>query len=84
MAIKEAKRAGNWETAKAAPISEEQIGILSEQLMGIQPAFENFSNMPLSVKRTYTAHYLSAKSEDARRRRLMQIIERLNQNKRPM
>jgi uncharacterized protein YdeI (YjbR/CyaY-like superfamily) len=37
-----------------------------------------------SVKKTYTALYLDAKKEDTRKRRLEKIIERLNENKKPM
>jgi uncharacterized protein YdeI (YjbR/CyaY-like superfamily) len=40
--------------------------------------------MSASVKKTYTLHYLAAKSEDTKKKRLQQIIERLNENKKPM
>jgi uncharacterized protein YdeI (YjbR/CyaY-like superfamily) len=40
--------------------------------------------MPYSVKKTYTALYLDAKKEETRTNRLLKIIERLNDNKKPM
>lgn len=83
-AIEQAKREGTWDAPKAEPIDDEQISILIEALRGLEPAFSNFQDMSRSVKRTYTTHYLSAKSDATRKRRLEQIIARLNENKKPM
>lgn len=83
-AIEEAKKAGTWDAPKQSPISDEQIDILTEALRGYEPAFTNFQNMSPSVRRTYTAHYLDAKTESTRARRLQQIVSRLNENKKPM
>ncbi|MHB0856614.1 MAG: YdeI/OmpD-associated family protein [Anaerolineae bacterium] len=83
-AIEEAKHAGTWEAPEAAPISDEQIALLAQALEGSEPALTNFSRMPPSVRRTYTALYLDAKKEETRVRRLATIIARLNENKRPM
>lgn len=82
--IEEAKKSGVWNTAKAAPITEEQISILVEVLSGKEPAFSNFQKMSPSVRRTYAAHYLSAKAEETKKKRLEQIVQRLNENKKPM
>ncbi|MDR1293963.1 MAG: YdeI/OmpD-associated family protein [Bifidobacteriaceae bacterium] len=51
---------------------------------GNSPAFENFCAMSPSVQRTYARRYLSFKSEQARERDLAKIIDRLNQNLKPM
>lgn len=83
-AIEQAKKDGTWDIPKAEPINNEQIAFLMRALKGFEPAFTNFINMSPSVKRTYTAHYLSAKSEAIRKKRLGQIVERLNDNKKPM
>jgi len=83
-AITRAKELGTWDTPRPAPISEEQVGILTDALSGSGIALTNFLNMSASVKRTYTALYLSAKNQDTRKRRLDQIIERLKENKKPM
>lgn len=83
-AIEQAKKDGTWDIPKAELIHDEQIAILSEALKGFEPAFSNFEKMPPSVRRTYTAHYLDAKSEDTKQRRLTQIVSRLNENKKPM
>ncbi len=83
-AIERAKADGAWETPSAAPVSGDQIAALVEALTGFEPALTNFLRMPPSVQKTYSAHYLSAKAEATRARRLEQIVARLNENKRPM
>jgi uncharacterized protein YdeI (YjbR/CyaY-like superfamily) len=84
MAIEQAKRDGTWDLPNREPISDGQIEILTGALQGAEPALSNFTKMPLSVRRTYTAMYLDAKKEETRIRRLERIIERLNENKKPM
>lgn len=83
-AIAQAQELGTWDKRKPAPISEVRIGILTDALSGSRKALTHFLNMSVSVRRTYTAFYLAAKSEDTRKRRLEQIIERLRENKKPM
>jgi len=83
-AIEHAKKNGNWEIAESAPVTEDQITILIDAINGVQPALSNFLKMPLSVRKTYTTAYLDAKKEETRVRRLQNIIERLNENKKPM
>ena len=83
-AIAQAQELGTWDKPKPAPISEAQVEILTDALSGSGKALTNFLNMSASVRRTYTAFYLAAKSEDTRKRRLEQIIERLKENKKPM
>ena len=83
-AIEQAKKQGTWDIARAEPVSDSQIEILVKALNSTEPALSNFLNMPLSVKRTYTAAYLDAKKEETRIKRLETIIERLNENKKPM
>lgn len=82
--IEQAKKNGNWDTPKVEPITDEQIAVLLSALSGAELALANFMKMPISVKRTYTALYLDAKKEATRKKRLDKIIERLNENKKPM
>ena len=83
-AIERAKKEGMWEAPGAKPISDEQVEVLIHALGDTQPALDNFMNMSPSVKRIYTAHYITAKKEETRRRRLDKIIARLNENLKPM
>lgn len=83
-AIAQAQKMRTWDRPKPAPISEAQVGILTEALSGTGKALTNFLNMSPSVRRTYTGFYLAAKQEDTRKKRLERIIERLKENKKPM
>ena len=47
-------------------------------------AYENFCKMSPSVRRTYTMRYLSFKTEESRQRDFEKIIDRLNNNLKPM
>ena len=83
-AVEVAKKNGTWNTVKHDPITDEQIEMFAEKLIGILPAYENFNKMPPSVRRTYTARYLSFKKEESRNRDFIKIIDRLNKNLKPM
>ena len=63
---------------------EEQIACLSAQLEEYEPACTNFQAMPLSVKKTYTRAYLDAKTDAGREKRIAWMVDRLNQNLKPM
>ena len=83
-AVEIAKQNGMWDAPKRDPITEEQVKMFTDKLTGISPAYENFSKMPPSVQSTYIRRYLSFKSEEARRRDFEKIVDRLNQNLKPM
>ena len=83
-AVEAAIKNGTWNAPKRALITDEQIEALAEMLVGISPAYENFCNMPQSVRRTYTERYLSFKTEEARQRDFERIVDRLNNNLKPM
>lgn len=82
--IEEARKNGQWDAPKPEPITEEQIKVFSEQIKDAEQAFKNFMAMSPSVRRNYAGLYFDAKSDDARKRRLEKIIDRLNQNLKPM
>lgn len=82
--ITEAKKNGQWNLSKSPEITEEQICILSNLLKGHEPACSNFEAMSFSVKKTYTRAYLDAKTATGQANRLSWIINRLNQNLKPM
>ncbi|MCL2051719.1 MAG: YdeI/OmpD-associated family protein [Lachnospiraceae bacterium] len=83
-AVEAAKANGSWDAPKGEPITDEQIEAFAEKLVGLSPASENFKNMSPSVRRTYTGRYLSFKSEEARQRDFVKIVDRLNNNLKPM
>jgi len=83
-AVDMAKRSGVWDSPKEASVSDVQKEAFTKKLSAISPAYENFCNMPPSVQRTYTMRYLSFKSEEARERDFKKIVDRLNNNLKPM
>ena len=82
--IEEAKKNGQWDKPKAAPITEEQIANLADLLKEYEPAYTNFQAMPPSVKKTYTKAYLDAKTDAGRASRIAWMVERLGKNLKPM
>ena len=84
LAVLTAKANGMWEATYGKPITSVHVEEFTNLLLGIEPAYTNFMNMSKSIKTTYTRRYHSFKTEEARRRDFQRIIERLNQNLKPM
>lgn len=82
--IEEAKRGNRFQPKKRLELTDEHTQQLISEIKDIEPAHSNFLAMSSSVKRVYTALYIDAKSEQVRITRLQRIIERLNQNLKPM
>ena len=82
--IEEAQKNGQWYAPNPMAVTEEQIACLSALLEGHEPACTNFHAMSLSVKKTYTRAYFDAKTDAGREKRIAWIVERLNQNLKPM
>jgi len=83
-AIEEAKKNGTWDARKQEPITAGQVKAFAKKLKGVFPAYENFNKMPPSVQTTYTRRYLSFKSEESRQKDFDKIVDRLNNNLKPM
>ncbi|MDE6660051.1 MAG: YdeI/OmpD-associated family protein, partial [Eubacterium sp.] len=84
MKIEEAKENGQWDAPKSSAITDEQIACLSKILEEYEPAFTNFQNMSLSVKKTYTRAYFDAKTDAGKEKRIAWMVDRLNKNLKPM
>ena len=82
--IEEAQKNGQWYAKKSMAVTEEQISCLSALLEGYEPAYTNFRAMSLSVKKTYTRAYFDAKTDAGREKRIAWMVDRLNQNLKPM
>ena len=83
-AVEAAKANGQWYAPDPMEAGAEEVSRLTFLLEGREPAFTNFQAMPLSVKKTYTRAYLDAKTEAGRQKRIAWMVDRLNQNLRPM
>jgi uncharacterized protein YdeI (YjbR/CyaY-like superfamily) len=82
--IEEAKKNGQWNAQKASIVTDEQMAFLPDLLKKYEPAYTNYLAMSPSVKKTYARAYFDAKTDSGRDRRLSWMIERLNQNLKPM
>lgn len=82
--IEEAKQNGQWDAPKPNAVTEDQITQLATLLEDYEPAYTNFQAMSPSVRKTYTKAYLDAKTEDGRKKRIAWMVDRLNQNLKPM
>lgn len=82
--IEQAQKNGGWDSQKSSEITAEHIRTLSDLLKGHEPAYSNFGAMSDSVKKTYARGYFDAKTQAGRQSRLDRIIERTEQNLKPM
>ena len=82
--IEEAKANGQWNAPKAPAVTEADIERIAEMLEPFEPAHTNCLAMSPSVRKTYTRAYLDAKTDAGREKRLAWMIDRLNQNLKPM
>ena len=82
--IDEAKQSDMWDAVETEPMSEAHIFGLMKLIKEVEPAYTNFMAMSFSVKKTYAGLYFDAKTEAGKQRRLERIIDRLNQNLKPM
>ena len=83
-AVESAMKNGTWDAPKGNPVSDEQVEAFSEKLVGLSPTYENFKNMSKSIQNTYARRYYSFKTEEARQRDFEKIVDRLNNNLKPM
>lgn len=82
--IEEAQKNGQWNASNSMAVTEEHIARLSALLEEYEPAYTNFQAMSLSVKKTYTRAYFDAKTDVGREKRIAWMVDRLNQNLKPM
>lgn len=82
--IEEAKKNGRWDAPRPRAVTEEDVARVLALLEGHEPAYTNFQAMSPSVKKTYARAYFDAKTDAGRERRLAWMVDRLNQNLKPM
>ncbi len=78
-----AKNNGEWDNP-LEPITHEHVKMLIDAIGDTEPAKTNVLSMSFSIQKTYAGYYLSAKQETTKIKRIQAIIDRLNQNLKPM
>lgn len=82
-AVELAKKDGRWERADLDPVDFSIEGLI-QLISHNEKALTHFLAMSNSIQKTYAISYYALKKPDSRQRRLAVIIERLEQNLRPM
>lgn len=78
-----AKKDGRWDRADLDPIDFSMKDFI-ELLSQCEKAHKNFITMSNSIQKTYAMSYYVLKKPESRQRRLLVIIERLENNMKPM
>jgi uncharacterized protein YdeI (YjbR/CyaY-like superfamily) len=81
--IEEAKKNGYWDIAYTNKKQEEVPKDLAEALGEDQSAQENFYNFANSYRNNYVGWINNAKTEETRRRRIIEIVKRSHLNLKP-
>ncbi len=74
-AITIAKQNGIWD---AKPIGDDEIEALTQKIKATSPGYDNFVNLPHHARLTYARRHYSFKTEEARERDFLKIIDELN------
>ena len=84
--IEYAKKNGKWNlTNSRQKLTEEQMQQFEDMLTPFEGAYLNFMKMSRSVRKSYAASYFfGAKTEEGKKKKFNNIIERLNLNLNPM
>jgi len=83
-AIANARKYDFWDNAEDTAIDDDQIQMFKDIIQPYEPAYSNLMAMSHSIQRTYTGFYFDAKTDKTRVTRLEKIIDRLNENLKPM
>ncbi len=83
LAVELAKKDGRWEKADLAP-NDFSLPDFVELLRPNKKALDNYLAMSNSVQKTYAMSYFALKQPESRQRRLAVILDRLEQNLKPM
>jgi len=83
--VEYAKQNGRWEQSERKSLTDEQRQQFEDMLKPFETAYANFKKMSQSVRNTYMASYFfGAKTEEGKKKRFNNIIERLNLNLNPV
>lgn len=82
--IIEAMQSGQWDINNTLEVLDSDLNKLLDVLKDNELAYTNFLAMSPSIKKTYTKAFMDPKTEAGKQKRIAWIIDRLNQNLKPM
>ncbi|MEA4874752.1 YdeI/OmpD-associated family protein [Anaerorhabdus sp.] len=77
-------QSGQWDINNTLEVLDSDLNKLLDVLKDNELAYTNFPAMSLSIKKTYTKAFMDPKTEAGKQKRIAWIIDRLNQNLKPM
>ena len=81
--IKEAKKNGHWDAAYTNKTKDEIPADLMQALVKDPKALSNFENFANSYRNMYISWVIGAKTEETRKKRIIEIVNRSALNKKP-
>lgn len=77
-------QSGQWDINNTLEVLDSDLNKLLDVLKDNELAYTNFPAMSPSIKKTYTKAFMDPKTEAGKQKRIAWIIDRLNQNLKPM
>jgi len=84
LVIERSKKDGSWDSANDNTITEEKFQLFESKIANNKKAAANYHGMPVSVRKQFVGLYFEPKKEDTRNKRLLELIELLERNIKPM
>jgi len=84
LVIERAKKDGTWDMVHDRTMLDDKYVEFEALISKSKKALDNFSKMAKSTKLQFVGLYFEAKKEETRTRRLLKLIDLLEQNKKPM
>ncbi len=83
-AVQRAKEDKSWERADRRNIREDAYELFESGIRRNKKAYNNYQNMPQSIKKQFVGLYNEPKKEETREKKLQELIVLLENNIRPM
>jgi len=84
LAIERSKKDGSWDSNDDNTITEEKYQMFESKIANNKEAAANYRKMPKSIRKQFAGLYFEPKKEDTRNRRLLELIDLLERNVKPM
>ncbi len=84
LAIERSKKDGSWDSNDDNTITEEKYQMFESKIANNKEAAANYRKMPNSIRKQFAGLYFEPKKEDTRNKRLLELIDLLERNVKPM
>ncbi|MBN1500490.1 MAG: YdeI/OmpD-associated family protein [Spirochaetes bacterium] len=84
LVIERSKKDGSWDSNDDNRLSEEKFQMFESKIVKNKEAAANYFKMAKSVRKQFAGLYFEPKNEDTRNKRLLELIDLLERNIKPM